>query len=247
MGDFSFIGKGKLYAGPFGGGAKMRALGNISAFEFTANQEKKELLDFQNAGGGFANTLTRITGVEASLTLHDLNAENIAMALYGTTSATAASAVVDEAITAYKDGLVRTANIIDTSVAPVVTGSGGTPTYVADTDYTVSPAGIFILAAGAITDALPLLIDYTIQAFNAVEAMVNSGQEFVVVMDGLNEAQSGKAVVIDVHRMKFSPGQNIGAIGDDFASMELTADVLKDAAITTPGLSQFLKWSQVEA
>lgn len=245
MADKSFIGKGKLHLKVKGAADGLRPIGNVSVFQFTANEEKKELQDFQSAGGGVANTLRRITGVEGSITLHDYSVENLALALFGSTSQVTAEAVSDEALTAYDDKLSRTEFVIDTDQTVTVTGTGGTPTYVEGTDYTVSPAGITQISGGSIGDGTAIEVSYTKKAVDVLQALTDSGQEYQVVLDGLNEAQSGKAVVIDVHRMKFSPGQNLDVIGDDFGGIELTADVLKDESIVGAGLSQYLKWSQV--
>lgn len=240
MTDYSYIGKGKIYLDG-------RFIGNVSELTFSVNEEKKELPDYTSPGGGTYNSLRRITGVEMSIKAHDLSPENLAMALFGSTSAVTASAVTDEVITsnATLDTLVKTANVIDTAIAPVVTGSGGTPTYVVDTDYTVSPAGIIPLSSGAITAALALLIDYTKKAVNVIEALTTTAQEYDVLFDGLNEAQSGNLVVINAYRGKFGAAQGLGFIGDDFAEIQLTGDVLKDTSIVGAGLSQYFSIKQV--
>ena len=58
---------------------------------------------------------------------------------------------------------------------------------------------------------------------------------------GLNEARTGKPVVVTCHRMTFDPIKEIGLIGDDFSRMELGFRVHADSSITTSGLSQYLK------
>ena len=239
MAEQSFIGKGSMYLGPKTG--VKRAIGNASALTFAADEEKKDLLDFQNAGGGKANSISRITGVTMDLTAVELSPENIALAIRGSVTAVTAGAVTGEALTAHLDGLVRFANIPDPAVAPVITGSGGTPTYTEGTDYTVVGAGIIPLGTGTITEGLALEAGYTKAAGNVVQAMVDSSSEFEMIFDGLNEAQSGKRVVVQAYRVKFSPGQNVAWIGDNFAELQISGEVLKDTTITGGGLSQFYK------
>lgn len=241
MADYSYIGKGSLYIRKKGAASKMYSVGNVSKLEFSVSEEKKELKNFQSAGGGLANSLSRIDKVEASLTLHDLSPENLAMALYGSTTAVAAGAVTDESHTAYLGGLVRLDNLPDLTQSITVTDGTGTTTYVQDTDYTLTRAGILILSTGSIPDASAILVDYTKLAGNVVQALTDSAAEWELVFDGLNEAQSGKAVVIDVFRLKFGPPSGIGFIADDFAGMEMKADVLADTSITGTGLSQYFK------
>jgi hypothetical protein len=241
MADQSYIGKGTVYIREKDAAGPMYSVGNVSKLEFGVTEEKKELKNFQSAGGGLANSLSRIDKVEASFTLHDLSTENLAMALYGDTSAVTAAAVTDESHTAYLGGLIRLANLPNLSETITVTDSTGTTTYVLNTDYTVTRAGIIPLAGGSIVEASTILVDYTKLAGNVVEAITNSAKEWEMVFDGLNEAQSGKAVVIDVHRLKFGPPTGIGFIADDFAGLELKADLLADTSITGTGLSQYFK------
>ncbi|WBA79775.1 hypothetical protein [Endozoicomonas sp. GU-1] len=88
-------------------------------------------------------------------------------------------------------------------------------------------------------DNLGVTVSYT--ASNMVQALIESGKEFVLFMEGLNDAQDGKASNIRVHRIKFSPVQNLDFISDDFASIPLEIDVLVDTTITGSGLSTFMQ------
>ena len=243
MADFSFIGKGKIYIGLGDGSDALREIGNTSNLEFAITEETKELLEFQSAGGGKANELRRITGVEANFTLHDMIAENIALAVRGVASTVAASSVVDEVGVAYKGGLLRTEFQGISSV--VVQDVTDTTTYTEGTDYEVRNAGIFILESGIlIVDEDVLHIDYDYVAVEKVEALKVSALEFRVVFDGLNEAQAGKAVVVDIFRMKFGPAAALALISDDFAALELVASCLADG--TKTGLeSQYFKYEYV--
>jgi hypothetical protein len=243
MSQYDYIGKGNIYAAPYAGG-KLRNIGNCSRLSISTEEEEKELLDYQNPGGGQANKIRRITQVGLALTLHDLSPENLALALYGASSAIAEAAVTGESIVAgrvFKGGLVQTLTPIKTSVNPVVTGTGGTPTYVKGTDYDVVPAGILILDAGAINNATALLISYTKRKATAVETFTQAQGAYKLVFDGLNEAQSNLPVVITVHNAKFGAARGLGMIADDFAALELEGEALVDAAITTVGLSKYMK------
>lgn len=239
--DFSYIGKGRVFLGPYGGGGAAIEVGNVSKLEFSVDEEKKDLLDYTSAGGGKRNSLSRISAVNVNMTLHDLDSDNLARAVFGSSSAVTAGAVTGEAHTAYIGGLVRFNNVPNATIAPVVTGSGGTPTYTAGTDYEVVGGGVVILEGGAITDALAIEVGYTKVAGNVVEALTSTSQEYTLTFVGLNEAQSGKAVVVDVHRAKFSPLSNLALIGDDFAALDLNGESLSDSTVVGAGLSKFFK------
>lgn len=239
MADKSYIGKGKVHLNG-------RHVGNVSELTITANEEKKELPDYTAAGGGNYNSLSRITGVEMTVKMHDFNKENLAMALFGTSSAVTATTVSEESITtrASLDTLVKTANMIDTAVAPVVTSDPSGTTFVEDTDYTVSAAGITVLSTGNMVASTGYLISYTKKAVDVVQALTTSAQEYEMIFDGLNEAQSSTPVLITAHRAKPGAAQGLGLIGDEFAEIPLTFEVLKDTTITGAGLSQYIEIKQ---
>lgn len=300
--DYSYIGKGKVYLAPYGSGPA-RFIGNVNALTLTATDEKKELPDSTTTGGGKCNSLTRITAVEATITLSNISPENVADATYGEVTTVTAGTVTNETQTGYTGGLVQTDYMINTSVAPVVEATNGlaaatranttayalnaymvlaTPdgffykcttagtsaaspptmntttgatttdgtavwtcmgrvTLVVTTDYTVSAAGIYIESTAAFTAGQGLTIDYTKKAGSVVEALVESAGSYTLIFDGLNEAQSDKPVVVTLHKLKLGPLREYGLISDDFASLEVSGEVLKDDTITGAGLSQYFK------
>jgi hypothetical protein len=132
-------------------------------------------------------------------------------------------------------------------VAPVVKDATDTTTYTAGTDYTFIGGGIYIPTTSTIPNsvasAVNLHIGYTKKAVNVVEALSQSAQEYKLFFVGLNEAQSGKQVVIQVHRFKAGAAQNIAYLGDDYAALDLPGKALSDSLITTAGLSKFYKAS----
>lgn len=238
MADQSFIGKGIIYKGGVD-------IGNVSALSLAIEQDDITLPNYRTAGGGNYNSISRISAVNLSMTVHDYNAANLASALFGSASTVTAGAVTDESISApttlTADTLVETASIIDADQTVTVTTDPAGTTYTEGTDYTVNAAGIVILAAGGITAGAALLISYTKKAVDVVEGVTTTAEEVELVFVGLNEAQSGTPVVVRAHRVKFSPTQELSLIGDEFAALELTGECLAEATITGAGLSQYVK------
>ena len=74
-----------------------------------------------------------------------------------------------------------------------------------------------------------------------IEALTTGAQTFKMVFEGVNEATTGKKVDVTVHRAKIGAAQGLGFIGDEFAALEITGEVLIDTSIITAGLSQFFK------
>ena len=245
MTDRSYIGKGSIYTRDRSGSGGLMPIGNVSALNVSFEEEKKELKDYTSASGGNANVLTSITSMTGSMTMYDFSAANLAFALRGSVTAVTAGAIVDEAHTcAGIDGeLIPFSFSYDSSIAPVITGPAGTPTYTLDTDYTMGTNGIIVMGAGAI-GATGIEASYTKVASEVMQALVESGAEFELYFDGLNEAQTGKAVAIQMHRIKFSPAQGLDFIGDDFGEINTDFEVLSDSSVVAAGLSKFMNVSQ---
>lgn len=241
--ELSYIGKGSLFAQVLGASGGGLPFGNISAVNVKVSEDKKELMDYQSAGGGMANTLRRITAVSVDLTARDFSAENISKALFGSASVLAAGTGVTETITAYKDSFIPLKKAGVTNV--VVKNAAETTTYVAGADYDLLRSGIWIYGTGTITDAQSLHVTYDHPAQNVIEALTTTGLEYRMFLDGLNEAQSGRPVAINFWRCRFGPIADWSLIGDDFGEIALAGDLLKDASITTPGLSQYMRVTYV--
>lgn len=228
--DYSYLGSGQVYMRDrslVDGG--LLPVGNISALALAVNENVIELRDHTRPGGGTRNEVRRIESVELSATMHDLSPANFARATYGLTEAVAAGSVTSEIVTARTGALVRLAHASPTDVV-VVDESTGATTYVAGTDYEVRPGGIFILEGGAITDGEGLDVAYEHGAEDLVQALVRAGVEFEIHFEGLNEARSGKAVLVDIWRCRLGAAQNIGLIGDEFAALEVTGRLLADGS-----------------
>lgn len=74
-----------------------------------------------------------------------------------------------------------------------------------------------------------------------IEALTTGAQTFKMVFEGINEAATGKTVTVTVHRAKIGAAQGLGFIGDEFAALEITGEVLIDTSINGQGMSKFFK------
>lgn len=127
--DYSYIGKGKWYAKVVGASAAPAEVGNVSAASFAITEETKEQIDYTSAGGGLRNSVSRITGVEMSMTLTDFSPENFAKMLRASVTAITADAVTGETHAAYEaGGLMRFDYMPAATPAPTVTTPGATAT-----------------------------------------------------------------------------------------------------------------------
>lgn len=240
MAKRTFIGAGKVYMEEVGGTGGLLFLGLVDKLEVNPAQEKKELRDATKGGGGTYDAVERIQGVAAAMTLRELSSANLALALYGNTTAATAGAVTAEVHTARVGALLVFNNQPDLSVPFVVEPAGGGTAYVLGTDYEMSGAGILILAGGAIANAASIQVGYTKVAGSVVQAFVTSGKTYRLFFEGVNDADNGKQVHVDIYRFKPSPTSSLALIGDDFAELPLEGSVLANTAIVAQGLSQYL-------
>ena len=213
LAQYSFIGVGSFWIrNKTASEDHFIEIGNVNEATFSADEDKLELRDYTSPGGGNANTLSRLQTPVLNLTISNLSPLMLSTGLRGTKTTKAAGAKTDEAHTAYlgtgENGFVRLDFVPDTTQTITVTGSGGTPTYTAGTDYTVSSTGIIILNGGAITDSTAIEVDYTALGSTIVEALTSSANEYEIILDGVNEAKSNAAVAVTFHSISL-PGEDI--------------------------------------
>lgn len=238
---YAYLGSGKIKLREIGGNGGLIPIGNCSALTFGAESNSLTLTDYTKPGGGTYATVNRVGTVNVTMTCHDFDAANLARAAGGAFSVTTAGTVSKEPAVAYKGATVVLSRA--PSAITTVTGIGGTPAYTAGTDYLVTPAGIEILTSGTIPDSVSgaanIEVTYENTAQQVMQAMVNSGKEYELLFEGLNEAESDKPVIVHAYRVKFAPAQAINFIGDDFGSLELVGTALQDASKVGEGISKY--------
>lgn len=229
----AYIGSGVIYVNG-------RDVGNCENVNFSIEQDTKSQRNYRGGGGNFASRTT-ISSVKLSLTLLNFSNANLALALRGIVTIEAAGAIADEEVTAVLGGLAETAKMIDTSntaTTLTVTNSDASVTYVEGTDYEPTAAGLKILADGAIGDGEVLKVSYANRGTSLLQALVDSGEDVRVVMDGVND-DSNKPCIVRVHRWKPAPTSGLDLISEDYASFPLEGEVLADQSIQAAGKSKF--------
>ena len=199
--------------------------------------------NYQVAGGGVANEIQRVASVSLAMTMLEFRPTNLQIALRGTVASIAAGTVTDERHNAYADGLVAFDHVPNKAETITVTlDPDGTPEVLTlNTDYQIVGAGIVMLDSENYTDGDEIGVAYTKVAGDVIEAMTGSGDEYELIFDGLNEAETDKAVIVRVYRVKWSPTSGLGFIGEDFGELPLEGSVLVDSTKVGAGISQYFK------
>lgn len=224
-------------------------VGNTSDLKITHNEQVEKTPDYDGLGGGTHSELRRIESVGVAFVLYDINADNIAMATRGSRTTFASGTVTDEAKKAHTGGLIRLDHPGASSV--VVTSADGQTTY---TGYEVTGAGALVAETGDLATAiaalpdptvgLPVLVSYNYGEYNKVKPLTEAKKQFGLVFDGLNEADSGKPVIVDI--WKVSPGivNELALKSTSMMNVPIEGEVLKDTS-KGAGESAFYEVNQV--
>ena len=232
------LNSGVVYARLAGSAAPMQSIGGIEELKLDIKEDTKKQVDYSQAGGGTRAQVKRVDSITMSAKLQDVNAVNLARAVFGTASAVAGGTVIGEAVMAFKGGLIRLAHIKPTAVtvkkAATVVESAG--------NYEVRPEGIFVFdAATGIEDADALTVDYTHAGYDLVEALTTAAPILEMAYAGVNEADSGNPSTVDIFRVQLGVTKSFGLVDKDFGTLEIEGEVLVDPTKTGAGTSRFFR------
>jgi hypothetical protein len=241
-----FNGQGKIYLGTRdanGNPLIMKYVGNAPEFKFSLDEKVSE---HKESTSGLRLTDVRLTTeltAGASMTLEQLDADNLNLLLFGTTAAQATSAVTGEAIHGSTTPAVGDIYLLDSFniAALVVKDSTGAPkTLTSGTNYSADLKSgqielLDITTGGPYTG--PLTADYTrATATQITKLFGTSAVEYWLRFVGKNTVVSGSPeVMVDLYRVRLSPTKDMALINDDVAQFALEGSVLADSTKTQAG------------
>lgn len=215
---------GQVYAAPYGIAGPLAPIGNVLELQLTHDEEVKKQADFTRLGGGTHAQFRRVNSASISFTMADLNPVNFARSILGTVSESEAGDVKDEAHTVSKGGLIRLAHLQPSAVvikkATTVIAAAG--------NYEVRPEGIYIVPGTTLADGDAITVDYTHVATATLEALTQKAPELQICFGGLNEADSGKPVVVDVWRVGQGVAKTLALMNNNFMGLAVEGEILID-------------------
>lgn len=236
-----YKGKGTGYLRRRSGTDGLIPIGNASEISLAISLTTSDMLDYENAGGGKADSISSIESMTATITLTNLNPTNIARLTAGKASEQAGSTITAEAHTVGIHGsFVKFDHVPDMSQTVTVTDTGANTTYTEGTDYELKNGGILILE-GNIAEGSDIEVNYTSSDFRTVEMLLEVGEEYEFYFDGLNEARSGKPHLGTFHRCKLNPTTGLPLISDDYATAQFTVEILRDDTVSGSERSKYAK------
>ncbi len=233
---------------PAGTGQPFRDAGLVSTVQQATETTDITLANTRTPEGGNFDKLTRINALTLAMNFREFNTENIAANLWADVTSVPSAAVTGEQLQA-EVGKTCVLAKMPLTITAVVDAATGLVEFEEDEDYRVTGSGIEVLEgsalATAITTAAPtpylVEIDYTCADFDEIEALVNSGEEFEIMLEGQNGAGTKGRINPRFWRCKFAPAASLDWLGtDDFMGMQVAVEVLADPTRGT-GKSAYMK------
>jgi hypothetical protein len=238
--DASLIGFGDLFSRAYQSQKALLPWGNTTELQISHTEDVQSLPNYVT-GAGNRNSTGRVTGVNASFTIYDVNARNLAIVGRGKVRGVSAGAITVPEVHVCEGlpgELIPFGELPDTSVAYVIKSADGVTTYAAGTDYLMTPYGIQLTSGTSITNA-GITAMYTKLEADVVEMLTTSQTELEMYFAGLNAAQGGAPTPARLRRFKPALVQQIQLSGTTYAAYQVTGELLSDMLVTAADMSKF--------
>lgn len=240
--DRVLLGRGKVYFDRFdnvGAALGLRYLGDVSKLEFTMNDEKAKIYDYAKATAPLLAEVVTRREVSVAMTLHEYTRENLALALMGEESRyqQITGSVVNESLSPsiLKGRVYQLANRNATSIVV----KRGAANLVLGTDYDVVDASLGLIhiregSATVVDGDADITASYTKSTIGqpGLERVLGAkSSQIIGKLVFVGDPGAGPAMDAEVWKLSISSEGALGFItGGDFASIELTGEVLSDEA-----------------
>lgn len=235
---------GQVYARAYGSAIHPAPVGNVLELQLQHTEDVQRQDDMTKLGGGVHAEVRRVTDVKVTMKIADLNVVNLARAALGTVAGVAAGTVADEPFTVGALGtLLPLLHIAPTSVVVKkgATAGAATPVTMAG-NYEVRPEGIVLLdGAPGVAVADKLWVSYSYGDYAAIEALTTKAVELELLFGGLNEADSGKPLTVNIWRCSQGVTKQLSLVNKGFGALDVEGTVLKDPTKTGAGVSQYYR------
>lgn len=229
---------GQIYAAPYGV-ANLTPVGNVleAGVEYKEAVESQE--DMTALGGGKHGERRRVTEINFKAKLADLNIANLARAVLGTALPQDAGTVADKSYTVQRGALIPLPHV---GVTNLVVKKNGAPVAVLG-NFDLLPEGIRIRAdAAVLTDGDVITVGYDHADQVVIEALTAKAPELTLRFGGLNEADSGRPVIVDLYRVSQSVTKQLALLqAKGFAALEIEGSLLQDPTKVGVGISRYMR------
>lgn len=206
-----FKGVGIVYARRRSSDAtQFRDLGDVETLKLAHRNNQQVWKQHRVPGGGNLATHDTPDGVSLDVQMQEWTDENMAMALQGKVVDVASETVTGEDIV-LAPGLLTPTEFPGASSVVITKTEGNAD--IPLSAVRISPAGITVPAGSTvITAATPATIAYVSKAAKRIEPLVEAGEEYELLFDGLNEAEGNRPCIVRVYRWKAPPAEELALI-----------------------------------
>lgn len=212
--------------------APMRDLGDCEQLKIAHRSNSTTWKQHTKPGGGNLARQDNLEGVDLTIQMQEWYEENLAMVTQGGLVKLDAETVSGEEVMLMPGSLART-EFPGAQSLVITQKAGSTPIPLSEVE--VSAAGIRVKKGSTvITTPTAAVLAYTSTVATRLEALIESGAEYEIVFDGLNEADSGRPVVVTFWRWKAPPAEELALIdaenpGKLLSKGEVLADISRPA------------------
>jgi hypothetical protein len=213
-----------------------RNFGTCPTVTLTTEIEEEDVYDWSQASAPLLTTLQKRTVPAFTIELMESDPYNLALVFQGEVSSftQAATPVTAEAHPAVPQGTLIAVNKLGPITSVSVKGTGGTPTYVLDTDYTIESGKqsfIKTKVGGAITSSTPTELSYTPTAYTALnKILAGLTTQVTGAMKIIGQNPAGPQAVINIWQVQIRPDGDKSFVGENADRFRLHCKVLSDAA-----------------
>lgn len=224
---------------------------DVSALSLALSLEKVEHKESYSGQKALVRSFPVGKTATLNATLHSLNADNLALTLFGTPTSTAAGSVTAEELPTVVDGdVLSLANPGVSSL--VITDSAATPATLDPANYSVDAWGnvTFTSLPTAPAPTQPFKAAYSYAASEQVSIFTAPQPMVALRYEGVNLAEGGAPVIVELYKIATDPLNELALIstGTEVAGMQITGGVLLDSSKPANGaLGQFGRIVQVKA
>ena len=235
---------GQVYAKAWGQPGELAPIGNVLEASLEHSEDVQTQEDMTKLGGGVHAEVRRIKDVKVKFKIADLNLLNLARGTLGSIDSIQAGTVADVSYTVSSLGVLIPLEHISPTDVVLKKGADVASAQAVDmaANYEVRPEGIVLLSdAPGIAAADKLWLSYSYGDYAVIEALTTKAPELQIMFGGLNEADSGKPVVIDIWRASQGITKQLTMLGKGFASLDVEGTLMMDPTKTGAGISKYYR------
>lgn len=244
-----YYGQGRVFLAPFviGKPPLFRFVGDVGELTVKLNVEKAQHNESYSGQKGLVVNFPTKRSCTMGATFFNIEPDNIALTLYGKVVSKAKGQVQGEKLPeGIKAGSVAMLEHFGVS-AVTIKDSHSAPVTIDPKHYTVSQHGsiTFHSLPDSPAPTQPLKVDYSYAAAKGVGLFTAPQPTVILRYEGINLAQSGDPVLLELYKVPTDPLQDFAFItdGNDVAGMKVEGGVLLDSS--RPSSSEFGQFGRI--